>query len=294
MPSWFKAAPATVTAVLIVTLVIWGTLSHKWQSASASRTIYISTDPYAGSFRDEKAKNGWRREAGCLPPTALNRQPCGIFETKLTQADANYDRAIADASRELAGSNQRPSGQENARIHADNTYMEKVREAVASAIISEHATQTAAQTSNEPDGVNDSAIENMTYDLGSEDHPMPVEFRFGKARTDLDFYSIAPKTIVYGDLRGDGRLAAVLVMDDNGGGSGIFRSLYAVWKADGSLKNSEAEPLGDRIVVKSIKIRNRIVTVNMLTQGPDDGMCCPTQHKILRVRLQGNHFKELR
>jgi len=94
-------------------------------------------------------------------------------------------------------------------------------------------------------------------------------------------------------LNGIEHPVAVVTMGYGGGGSGLFVSLVAVWNANGTLMNSEEKDLGDRIVVNSIAINDGLVTVDMLTQGPNDGMCCPTQRKILRLALRGNQFVDL-
>jgi hypothetical protein len=139
-----------------------------------------------------------------------------------------------------------------------------------------------------------SAIENMTYSLGIGQYSRSIKFVDGQARLDTDVYAIDKSSIVFGDLSGNGQPAAALVMDNSGSGSGIFKSLIAVWNENGTLKNSKEKNLGDRIVVKSIAIKNRVVIVNMLTQGPFDGMCCPTQRKILRLALEENRFVDIR
>jgi len=141
--------------------------------------------------------------------------------------------------------------------------------------------------------VQPSAIENMTYVLGTGQYLRSIKFVDGQARWDTDTYAIDKKSIVYGNLDGVAEPAAVLVMDYSGGGSGIFRSLIAVWNANGTLMNSEEKDLGDRIVVNSIAISDRVVTVDMLTQGPNDGMCCPTKRKTLRLALQGNQLVDV-
>jgi TonB family protein len=138
-----------------------------------------------------------------------------------------------------------------------------------------------------------SDIENMTYVFGTGLDSRSIKFIDGKARWDTDTCGIDKKSIVYGNLQGNAERAAVLVMGCGGGGSGDFRSLVAVWNANGTLVNSAEKELGDRIVVNSIAISDGIVTVDMLTQGPTDGMCCPTQRKILRLALQGNQLVDV-
>jgi hypothetical protein len=143
-------------------------------------------------------------------------------------------------------------------------------------------------------GVQPSDIENLTYVLGKGQYLRSIKFVDGQARLDTETYAIDKKSIVYGNLKENAEPAAVLVMDYSGGGSGIFRSLIAVWNANGTLMNSEEKDLGDRIVVNSIAINDGIVTVDMLTQGPKDGMCCPTQRKIVRLALQGNQLVDVK
>ena len=142
-------------------------------------------------------------------------------------------------------------------------------------------------------GVQPSDIENMTYVFGTGLNSRSIKYIDGKARSDTDTCGIDKNSIVYGDLHGIAQRAAVLVMGCGGGGSGDFRSLVAVWNANGTLANSDEKELGDRIVVNSITISNGIVTVDMLTQGPNDGACCPTQRKILRLALQGNQLVDV-
>jgi len=141
--------------------------------------------------------------------------------------------------------------------------------------------------------VQPSAILNMTYVFGPGLDSRSIKFIDGKARWDTDTCGIDKSSIVYGNLHGIAEQAAVLMMGCGGGGSGDFRSLVAVWNANGTLVNSNGKELGDRIVVNSIAISDGVVTVDMLTQGPNDGMCCPTQRKILRLALQGNQLVDV-
>jgi hypothetical protein len=136
-------------------------------------------------------------------------------------------------------------------------------------------------------------IANMTYILGSGQYARSVRFVDGRARVDTDSYGIDKNSIVYGSLNGIEYPVALVTMGYGGDGSGLFVSLVAVWNANGTLMNSEEKDLGDRVVVNSVAISDGLVTVDMLTQGPNDGMCCPTQRKILRLALRGNQFVDL-
>jgi uncharacterized protein YgiM (DUF1202 family) len=47
-----------------------------------------------------------------------------------------------------------------------------------------------------------------------------------------------------------------------------------------------ATELGDRVEVNSVTIENNQIVVDMLTQGPDDPMCCPSQEVQQTYELQ--------
>jgi hypothetical protein len=100
---------------------------------------------------------------------------------------------------------------------------------------------------------------------------------------DTSSYSVEPGTITFGDLNGGGKSDAVAVVGWSGGGTGYFECLIAVINKDGSITNTPRFDLGDRVKINSIKIRNRVITVDMLTQGPNDGMCCPTERRVINV-----------
>jgi hypothetical protein len=85
-----------------------------------------------------------------------------------------------------------------------------------------------------------------------------------------------PGLIATGDLNGDRVDDMVTLLSGNTGGSGIFVYLVA-----GMQEGSQTVPttpilLGDRVRVQSIRIADGKVTVDMIEQGPNDPMCCPT------------------
>ncbi|UCC64504.1 MAG: META domain-containing protein, partial [Anaerolineae bacterium] len=83
--------------------------------------------------------------------------------------------------------------------------------------------------------------------------------------------------LVFGDLDGDGvdDAAAILVADP--GGSGTFYSLEAVRNESGEPVHLASYALGDRAQIRSLAIEGGQITLEMVTHGPDDPMCCPTQ-----------------
>ena len=79
-----------------------------------------------------------------------------------------------------------------------------------------------------------------------------------------------------GDLNGDGVADAAIILVENDGGSGQFESVIAVYSSGGSAVQAGQAQLGDRVQVNSMDIASGVIHLNMLVQGPNDPMCCPT------------------
>lgn len=92
----------------------------------------------------------------------------------------------------------------------------------------------------------------------------------------------------FGDLNGDGAGDAIVILYANPGGSGTFFYLAAVINQEGDLVNLAGEFLGDRVKVESVSIEEEDIVVHLVTHGPDDALCCPTQPAIWRYALEGN------
>lgn len=95
--------------------------------------------------------------------------------------------------------------------------------------------------------------------------------------------------LAFGELDGQPGAAAILVTDP--GGSGTFYELAVVVERDGQPVNVASAPLGDRTQINSLVIQpNGIIVVDMVTHGPDDPMCCPTQQVVRGWALQGDRL----
>ncbi|MFL7870181.1 MAG: DUF4377 domain-containing protein [Anaerolineales bacterium] len=94
----------------------------------------------------------------------------------------------------------------------------------------------------------------------------------------------------FGDVTGDGGEDAVVVLVSQPGGSGSFYDLAVVQKQDETLTNLAHIQLGDRIETKSLLIENGEIVVDMITQGPEDAMCCPTQYVSNRYILENGEL----
>ncbi len=93
-----------------------------------------------------------------------------------------------------------------------------------------------------------------------------------------------------GDLDGDGVDEAAVVLVSSGGGSGSFYQLAVVAASSDGLVNVATAPLGDRVKIISFTVEDGAVAVNMLTQGPDDPMCCPSNEVLRIYRLDGDEL----
>ena len=98
--------------------------------------------------------------------------------------------------------------------------------------------------------------------------------------------------VAYGDLNGDGVEDAAVVLVADPGGSGTFYFLSAVLNDNGKPKSVSTVLLGDRIKLKDLAITAGAIAANIVTQGPGDPMCCPTQDETLTFKLQGGTLVE--
>jgi hypothetical protein len=97
----------------------------------------------------------------------------------------------------------------------------------------------------------------------------------------------------FGDLNGDGLDDAAVLLVENSGGSGSFVYLAAVVNEDGQPANVATELLGDRAQVQSLDISDGTLTVEMVTHGPNDPMCCPSLKVLDTYELQGEAWVQI-
>ena len=102
--------------------------------------------------------------------------------------------------------------------------------------------------------------------------------------------TLLPESTAYGDLNGDGRPDSAVMLAAESGGSGTFVYMAVVSLEDGRPVNLATTQLGDRVQVKELAIENGQIVVTLLTQGPDDPMCCPTQTETRVYRVEGSEL----
>ena len=94
--------------------------------------------------------------------------------------------------------------------------------------------------------------------------------------------------VVVGEL--DGEAAAAVILTSSGGGSGTFYELHVMVDRDGQPFDVAWTQLGDRVQINSLAIEGDEIVVDMVTHGPDDPMCCPTQQVVQTYTLQGEEL----
>ncbi len=77
-------------------------------------------------------------------------------------------------------------------------------------------------------------------------------------------------TAEYGDVNGDKKDDAVVVLMQTSGGSGVFIYLAGYVSGPVNYKGTNAVFIGDRIEPKSISIKNNIITLNYLDRQPNE------------------------
>jgi len=95
-----------------------------------------------------------------------------------------------------------------------------------------------------------------------------------------------------GDLDGDGSADAAVVVVADGGGSGVFHELVAVLNRADGLQATLSLPLGDRIELRGIEVREGRVLVDLLGARPDDPACCPSQRLTRRYKVSEGRLVE--
>jgi hypothetical protein len=139
------------------------------------------------------------------------------------------------------------------------------------------------------------SVANMNYQVGDAlselgERTRTVKLVDGKGSLG-DWNAFLDKEhIAFGDLDGDGIDDAVVVLTFEGPGSAAPQVLAAVTNRSGKGESTAVKRLGYNAVIKSINISGGVITVEMLTVGPNDPMCCPATPQVLRLTVQRNEF----
>ena len=114
---------------------------------------------------------------------------------------------------------------------------------------------------------------NGVYDVASGDNTAHVK--------------VLPQSTL-GDLNGDGKDEAAVLLSENYGGSGVFVSLIAFQKNGDSLEQSPAILIDDRPVLNSLGIVDGKVILDAVIHGENDPMVSPSLGVVETYQLYGD------
>lgn len=101
------------------------------------------------------------------------------------------------------------------------------------------------------------------------------------------------ENVLYGDLNLDGLEDAVVFIYTQNGGTGRFVEMAAVLNLNGSARNISTLYLGDRVIVESGAVQDGLITLNLRVQGPNDGLCCPSQIVTWNFHLDNGQLVQI-
>lgn len=132
-------------------------------------------------------------------------------------------------------------------------------------------------------------LKNGTYHAPAYDRTVTLVNGAYSSGSGADTYSVQMLNLMaFGDLNGDGAGDAAILLVENGGGSGEFELVIAVLDSGGMPSQAGLARLGDRVRVNSMTINSSTLALDMLVQGPNDPMCCPSLPETQSFRMLGN------
>jgi len=132
---------------------------------------------------------------------------------------------------------------------------------------------------------------NMKYaGIGAKDTVTLVDGRYESTPAGRSV-TLARGFRITGDLDGDGRDEAVVLLAESRGGSGTFNYLAIVSGKSGAATNVATTPLGDRVQVRAARIEARRLVLEVVRAGPQDAMCCPGELATVAWVLGDGRFQ---
>lgn len=137
------------------------------------------------------------------------------------------------------------------------------------------------------------ALRNATYEVGLNE-AVNVTLIKGEYFDPANSLTVTMGDLVaYGDFTGNDQDEAVVFLVSNYGGTGRFHDLVVMRDENGAPTPLASAPLGDRVQLRSISVKEGLIVVYMVEAGPDDAACCPTQEVVKVFGLEGDQLQEL-
>ena len=132
-------------------------------------------------------------------------------------------------------------------------------------------------------------IEHAEYSFTFVERPVgPFHFTNRRWRDTSEQATVMLLQTLGGDLDGDGRGDGVAILAANFGGTGTFVSAVPVLNRDGKAVAGRGAPLGDRTDVRALSLVGDTVVIEMISAGPGDPACCPSDTVTQRYHLVGD------
>lgn len=117
------------------------------------------------------------------------------------------------------------------------------------------------------------------------------ENRYGEGETMVDRAGLLSTAL--GKLNDDDLEDAAVVLWYNSGGSGSFIYLIALVNDNGAPKQIASKLLGDRVQIESLTIQSQQIALQAIVHGPDDPLCCPSQHVTWVYTIQDGRLSQI-
>jgi heat shock protein HslJ len=125
-------------------------------------------------------------------------------------------------------------------------------------------------------------LANATY-RGIEDHPVRLQHKLWQGEPFVAGGASRPRVGLVedfqltGDVNDDGVDEAVVILWQSSGGSGTYLFLAVMGRADSDIVNLATAPIGDRVQIRSGRIDDGKIELDLVQQGPGDAACCPSR-----------------
>ena len=140
-------------------------------------------------------------------------------------------------------------------------------------------------------------VKNMQYDVFNGSWPVilsdgrygPDEDRISARFHQAAFGPIQPPTHANNHTETD----AAVILSYNGGGSGQFYLLAVVIPQQNGPVSVATVELGDRVLVNSVQIQNRVIILDLVIHATNEPACCPTQKATWKYVLAFNRLEKI-
>ncbi len=136
-------------------------------------------------------------------------------------------------------------------------------------------------------------LKNMTYTLYNTAYPLTDGKFFQQSPNSATGQSVEIEQIYFGDINNDSSEDGVVILAENGGGSGIFKSFIVILNQNNIPTQTSNVYLGDRTIIENVEIKNNQIKLTLITNGPGDAACCPSLKVTKTFKLQGNELSEV-